>query len=567
MSTISILIPVFNEADNIIKCLDSIALQSFQDYEVIIVNDGSTDNTLDVIQNYQGLQDKIKVYSIIHNGISEALNAGIVKCSGKYIARMDADDTMLPNRLELQYKFLEDNLQFDVLCGGVYEYAKVPTENTEKGITKELFLEDFRRGNIVWHPTVMFRSSSIKKLVNPYEGSFNGAEDLKLWHTLLSKGYRMYSLNTPVIYHKATAKNNSWELQSYLQTAITGMYSTYNPKLTIIIPFMNEREEVEKTVANIRLTSNVNIILIDDSSTDGYNYQEIAKIYNCVYHRNSHRLGVAGSRNKGVQLCETEYFIIIDAHMRFGSVGWQNQILHLLMENPRRIVCTNSGVITKTEYGGYDGEMSCFKQENESAGAAVNNDFHAYWTYKAISDSPIVRTPCVIGAVYASSKTWWNIIGGLEGLTEFGDDEPLMSIKTWLSGGEVLVIKNLKVGHVYRDNNYNKMPYKISNESGNLNTIFLKYLFIKEASIKDIIASIEKQTEDCKNDELLYNISRNCLEYIRYNREKLEAIKNRFWDYSAKYPIEYFWNINDLVKDGGDPNMAINHVPLRENNN
>lgn len=565
MNAISILIPIFNVENYIEKCLDSIASQSFKDYEVIIVNDGSTDNSLDIINKYEPLKDKIKVYSINHNGISEALNMGITKCSGKYIARMDADDIMLPDRLERQYMFMEQHYHYDVLCGGVYEFSDNIEESTPRGTSGELILESFKDSNAVWHPTVMFRSSTIKKCPVLYEGSFNGAEDLKLWCNLLTRGYRIYSDPKPVIYHKTQLDPNTLTASTYLTQAIIRMYSTYNPKLTAIIPFMNEGSEVERTVANIRLTSNINIILIDDASTDGYDYQEIAKIYNCKYYRNSHRLGVAGSRNKGVQLCETEFFVLLDAHMRFGSLHWQAPMITLLSENPKRLICTNSAVITKTEYGGYEGEVSCFQQVSKAAGAAVNKNFHAYWTYKSATEDSIIKVPCVIGAVYASSKTWWNIIGGLEGLTEFGDDEPLMSIKTWLSGGEVLLLKDLKVGHVYRDEN-NKMPYKNSAESSNLNSIFLKYLFTKDASINDIIRSIEESIKEHKEDEKFCAIINNCLEYIRRNSRKIISLKEKFWKYSAKYPIEFFWNINDLVKDGGDPNMAINHAQLRTNN-
>ena len=79
-----------------------------------------------------------------------------------------------------------------------------------------------------------------------------------------------------------------------------------NSKLTVIIPFQNERCEVEKTVTSVRATAkDVKIMLVDDCSDDNYDYKKVAEIFGCDYYRNSKNLGVAGSRNFGVFKCTT----------------------------------------------------------------------------------------------------------------------------------------------------------------------------------------------------------------------------------------------------------------------
>ena len=91
--------PVYNGEKYLKECIDSVLNQTFTDFEFIIIDDGSTDNTESIIKSYT--DDRIIYIKKKHDGISEALNLGIRRAIGLYIARMDADDIMYPNRLEL----------------------------------------------------------------------------------------------------------------------------------------------------------------------------------------------------------------------------------------------------------------------------------------------------------------------------------------------------------------------------------------------------------------------------------------------------------------------------------
>lgn len=99
---ISVCMPVYNREDYINECIDSILHQSFQNVEIIIVDDGSTDNTCALIESYQ--DSRIKLVKNRHNYI-ESTNLLFELAQGKYIARIDSDDIMLPKRLETQYFF------------------------------------------------------------------------------------------------------------------------------------------------------------------------------------------------------------------------------------------------------------------------------------------------------------------------------------------------------------------------------------------------------------------------------------------------------------------------------
>jgi glycosyltransferase involved in cell wall biosynthesis len=124
-------------------------------------------------------------------------------------------------------------------------------------------------------------------------------------------------------------------------------------QLTIVIPFLNEGEEVANTVASIRATAVTDpcITLINDASADGYDYEGVAETYGCRYVKNSERLGVAASRNLGVRESQAPHFLLLDGHMRFYENGWDERLVKLLGENPRSVLCGQTKWLDKEEDG------------------------------------------------------------------------------------------------------------------------------------------------------------------------------------------------------------------------
>lgn len=117
MPEISVVMPVYNASQYLAEAIESIVSQTFTDWELIIIDDGSTDDSKLIIKRYAQSDKRIRYYKNEQNmGVIRTLNKGINLSTGKYIARMDADDISLPTRFDTQYRFLENNADV-AMCG------------------------------------------------------------------------------------------------------------------------------------------------------------------------------------------------------------------------------------------------------------------------------------------------------------------------------------------------------------------------------------------------------------------------------------------------------------------
>ena len=200
---VSILMPVFNAADTLHECIDSILAQSLQDIELIAVNDFSTDGSLEILKSFQ--DQRIKIIDNADKGIVAALNQGLAFCRSEYVARMDADDVMYPQRLERQLaamiadpsitlcatqarKFPED-----IIMAGYAEYMRWQNACLSmQDIANQIYIE-----SPFAHPSVMFRKSRIEALGGYFDGDF--PEDYELWLRLFHAGETMVKLDQVLI--------------------------------------------------------------------------------------------------------------------------------------------------------------------------------------------------------------------------------------------------------------------------------------------------------------------------------------------------------------------------------
>ncbi len=116
---VSIIMAVFNGEEFIEDSIKSVLKQTFKNFEFIIVDDGSIDNSLKIIKSYQAIDSRIKIITQKNNGLAKSLNVGIKNSKGKYIARIDADDLCYECRLEKQYLFMENNHLVDLIGSSV----------------------------------------------------------------------------------------------------------------------------------------------------------------------------------------------------------------------------------------------------------------------------------------------------------------------------------------------------------------------------------------------------------------------------------------------------------------
>lgn len=242
---ISVIMSAYNSEKYLEDSINSILNQSFKDFEFIIVNDCSTDSSLKIIKKYQREDNRIK---LIDNSkkinLANSLNKCLKVSKGKYIARMDADDISIKNRLEVQYNFMEENKDI-FLCGGsaivINEYGK------REG--KFLKYDSYNRikrklldSNPLIHPSIFFRNT--RGLF--YRGGFELSQDYDFYLRILESNrkitnipdliimYRIYNENEDKIKKQRYYFNKAKEF--YLQRRKTGKdnYPDFNDKQFIL---------------------------------------------------------------------------------------------------------------------------------------------------------------------------------------------------------------------------------------------------------------------------------------------------------------------------------------------
>ena len=535
---VSVILPVWNGERFIKDTITSVLGQTHKNLELIIVDDGSTDTTKDIIDSFS--DPRIKYIWKEHSGISDSLNLGIEKSSGELIARIDSDDIMYPQRLTSQIKYLDLHPEVDILGTGFEWGNKKDPKEYYRPKTGKIYLNELLTlGNKLGHPTVMFKKKSLQKIFPDniiYESYYNGAEDYKLWITSILRGLEIHNMSDPTIYYRQhkdqeVLKDNTKIKQEWVKNAFTRKNNS-TTEMTVIIPFKNEGIEIEKTVASVRATSKCNIILINDFSNDGYNYKKIAECFGCEYLESNYPLGVAGSRDLGVSKIKTPYFVLLDGHMRFYDSDWELRVVKHLKENPKSIITSNSSIFTK-ESGHLNNEEGNNPSKRSGSNAAVVNlrepgwEFTGKWTKTTdilnLSDE-LSLCSCVMGAFYSSSKVWWDNIGGLKGLVGWGYDEPLMSIKTYLAGGKCFILRDFYVGHLYRKNS----PYISYNAGIDSNQIYLINLF-------------------SPNPKKLEDNLKNRIGDIRFKQAK-QAFLNRYDEFD-KFKNHFYKNVSKLSWD------------------
>lgn len=203
MPLVTILFPVKNAEKYIRASMDSVMSQTFADFEVLVMEDHSDDNTLEILKSYT--DPRIKIFS--SHGFIDNLNAGIRMSAGAFVARMDADDIMRADRLQHQINILHAKPEV-VVCASHFrlfsnDYVLDPAtvNNTHGSGIIEKPLEAMLLGNIVCHPSVMIRKEFLLKENIVYE-HYKHAEDYKLWFEIAKKGGEFYIIPEELLQYR-----------------------------------------------------------------------------------------------------------------------------------------------------------------------------------------------------------------------------------------------------------------------------------------------------------------------------------------------------------------------------
>ncbi|MCP4093350.1 MAG: glycosyltransferase family 2 protein [Planctomycetes bacterium] len=172
MPKVSVLVAAFDAAASIVACLTSIQRQSFEDWQCVVVDDGSTDGTAALVQELAALDPRLQLLQRPHQGVVTARNVGIDLCRGEFIAIMDADDFMLPERLAAQLQAFEQTPSLAAVGTKVCYLPRTAVSpgrlEYERWLNSQRSADDLRRERYiempVGHPTLMLRASALKVL-------------------------------------------------------------------------------------------------------------------------------------------------------------------------------------------------------------------------------------------------------------------------------------------------------------------------------------------------------------------------------------------------------------------
>lgn len=234
---ISIGIPFFNAELYLEGAIKSVIQQSLKDWELILVDDGSTDNSLDIARSFAQKDTRIRVISdSLNKKLPYRLNQIIKESKGEYIARMDADDLIHPDRLRIQLEFLENNKNFDLVSTGL---ISINDKNQIKGIRKvdEIYSEfsEIKRHYPIVHASILARKTWYSR--NNYNTKMPRSQDYELWCRAISKNdLKLAVLPEALYYYREEGLVTAEKLKRSYKDGLN-VYKEYckRPKLKILI--------------------------------------------------------------------------------------------------------------------------------------------------------------------------------------------------------------------------------------------------------------------------------------------------------------------------------------------
>lgn len=275
---VSVVLPAYNAELYLKEAIDSILEQTFTDFELIVLNDGSSDSTEDIILSYS---DRRIVY--VRNqenlGLIETLNKGISLAKGKYIARMDADDIALPERLAKQINFLEENTQYGVVGSFAQiidskNIYKVPV--TDKEIKAFLYID-----SPFIHPSVVIRKDLLTN--NLYDHQYHRIEDYELW-VRLSSQTKFYNIPEILLNYRVLEGSESSLLKSNLER-----------KLLLTKKVIRNLFSINKIDVTVTEIENY-CMLLNKNFFSNINYPLLSKTLKKISSQNSHTVSYLSRR-------------------------------------------------------------------------------------------------------------------------------------------------------------------------------------------------------------------------------------------------------------------------------
>jgi glycosyltransferase involved in cell wall biosynthesis len=242
---VSVIIPAYNAENYLQFSVKSVLDQTYKNIEIIIVNDGSTDKTIDIAEELALKFNQIKVFNQKNGKQAKARNTGIKASRGEIIAFIDADDEWLPEKLEIQVKKLID-LNVDLVYSDglmIFTNEMLPLSEIVTNAKKKYAIESYvgeisgEEGKKLIHRKNRLPTTSVicKKEAIVNVGYFNenkaiqNCEDYLLWATLVNKGYKLYGIPEKLIYYRVHEQSSTMGFKKQLFPLIQSIYLIQNP--------------------------------------------------------------------------------------------------------------------------------------------------------------------------------------------------------------------------------------------------------------------------------------------------------------------------------------------------
>lgn len=204
MPRISVLLPVYNAEKFLPEAIESVLGQSYDDFELIAIDDGSNDNSLEILERYSETDNRIRIISRENRGLTPTLNEGIELAIGEYIARMDADDICIPERFAVQLAFLDAHPEICAVGGQVILIDEEGRELTPFSLPHNHADIDKSHlsgpGSEICHPAAMIRTKVLEHL-GGYNEANETAQDFDLWLRMAEVG-QLANVDQIVLYYR-----------------------------------------------------------------------------------------------------------------------------------------------------------------------------------------------------------------------------------------------------------------------------------------------------------------------------------------------------------------------------
>ena len=221
---VSVLLPVYNGGSTLSQAIASILSQDMPEFELITIDDCSTDNSASIIRQYAEKDSRINpIFHEVNIGLASTLNEGLNLAKSDFVARMDQDDESLPQRLRIQLDYMLRHPEFAVVGSYVYHMGakqefdclvELPSESEQ---IKQTLLQH----NCIYHPSVMIKRNKILE-IGGYQAKFKNAEDYDLW-LRVSKLHPLANINEPLLRYRFSVTgmtlSRKWEQLFYVYLA------------------------------------------------------------------------------------------------------------------------------------------------------------------------------------------------------------------------------------------------------------------------------------------------------------------------------------------------------------